>query len=40
VRYIAERHCLSWDEHARQVNERVDGDTRLSEFICRGPLLP
>jgi hypothetical protein len=40
VNYLAERHCLAWDRHALQVNERVDGNIRRSEFVCRGPLLP
>jgi hypothetical protein len=39
VKYVAERHCLSWDMHAEQVREQSNGDTRTTEFICKGPLL-
>lgn len=37
--YIAERHCLAWDEHAEQVKIEADGHRRISTFVCKGPLL-
>lgn len=39
VKYIAERHCLAWDEHAELVREEADGHARLSTFVCKGPLV-
>jgi hypothetical protein len=40
VKYIAERHCLAWDEHAQPVRDETRGALRATEFVCKGPLLP
>jgi hypothetical protein len=39
VKYIAERHCLVWDEHAEAVRDETRGTTHSTEFVCKGPLL-
>ena len=39
VKYIAERHCLAWDEHAEPARDEVKGTIHETEFICKRPLL-
>jgi hypothetical protein len=39
VKYVAERHCLAWDEHAEPVHDETRGTIHETEFVCKGPLL-
>jgi hypothetical protein len=39
VKYIAERHCLAWDEHAEAVRDETKGTAHATQFVCKGPLL-
>jgi hypothetical protein len=39
VKYIAEQHCLVWDEHAEAVRDETRGTTHATRFVCKGPLL-